>query len=159
MHCCHNYQGNIINHFIVTIRRLSRREVVGNALPSSDEVDIDNKINKGNDKSSGDEMLNIELWPECQCTSYNGRGGRGQRPVSGRVGGLGSTSGGRGGGGQATAPVHPDPCAPTNNITPSNDNHNGINGDGANVNLTSIYYWVPGYHFFALLLLGLLQSR
>ncbi len=98
MHCCHDCQGNNINHFrlIVTIRRLIRREVLANPLPLLDEVDIDNKDGKGDDKLSKDEMSNIEFWPVPQGTSYNGGGGRGQRPASGRGGGRGFTSGKRG---------------------------------------------------------------
>ncbi len=85
---------------MVTIKRLSTREVVANTLPLLDKVNIDNKDDKGDDESFEDEMLNIELWPVRQCTSYNGGGGRGQRPAPGREGGHGSTSGGIGRGGQ-----------------------------------------------------------
>ncbi len=34
----------------------------------------------------------------------------------------------------STTQVHPAPRAPTNNVAPSNDNNNGIDGDGATSN-------------------------
>ncbi len=107
-----------------------------------DKVDIDNEDNKDDDESSGDEMLNVEFQPVCQWTSYNGGGGRGKKLVSSRGGGCGSTSigrGGRGGGfvGNSTAQKNSAPSATANNVAPSNDNNNGINGDGATSNDTA----------------------
>ncbi len=62
--------------------------------------------------------------------------------MSGRGGGRGSTSGGRGGRGHgfvgnSTAQTNSAPSATANNVAPSNDNNNVINGDGATSNDTS----------------------